>query len=112
MQDSADVYGGAIAAARDSRVADGPAHEAPLPAIQDLLERLQFAPDEARISLGGQRMLLLHAVAVRALRRELVGVLGMERARATLTRMGYHAGTRDARLRPLDAGQSPRGRCS
>jgi DNA-binding NtrC family response regulator len=96
MRDSDYMYGGAVTAPGGGGVAGRSAHEPPLPAIQDLLARLRFAPDEARISLGGQRMLLLHAVAVRALRRELVGVLGMERARATLTRMGHHAGTRDA----------------
>lgn len=67
-----------------------------LPAIQDLLERLQFAPEQGRISLGGQRMLLLHAAAVQALRDELIETLGVERARATLTRMGYRAGAHDA----------------
>lgn len=66
------------------------------PAIKDLLDRLRFAPDEGRISLGGQRMLLLHVAAVQALRHELIETLGVERARATLTRMGYQAGAYDA----------------
>ena len=66
------------------------------PAITDLLDRLQFAPEEGRISLGGQRMLLLHATAVQALRDELIETLGLKGARATLTRMGYRAGAHDA----------------
>ena len=98
MRDSTCAYGRVVTASDGAKKAHQSAHEPPLPAIQDLLERLQFAPDEARISLGGQRMLLLHSAAVQALRSELVGALGTERARATLTRMGYHAGTRDATL--------------
>ncbi|MGK2941930.1 MAG: sigma 54-interacting transcriptional regulator [Immundisolibacter sp.] len=66
------------------------------PAIKDLLERLRFLPQEGLISLGGQRMLLLHAAAVQTLRHELIETLGVERARATLTRMGYQAGAHDA----------------
>lgn len=96
MHDSASAYEEAITRFGVTGVTGRVARESPLPATQDLLERLQFAPDEARISLGGQRMLLLHASAVQALRRELVGVLGTERARAALTRMGYHAGSQDA----------------
>ncbi|GAB4347983.1 MAG: sigma-54-dependent Fis family transcriptional regulator [Immundisolibacter sp.] len=68
------------------------------PANMDLLDRLQFAPEEGRISLGGQRMLLLHTVAMQTLRHELVETLGVTRARATLSRMGYQAGVRDAML--------------
>lgn len=98
MHDPAGVYGGVVATSDGAEKARRSAHRPPLPAIKDLLEQLQFAPDEARISLGGQRMLLLHSVTVQALRSELVGTLGTERARATLTRMGYHAGARDANL--------------
>lgn len=66
------------------------------PAIKDLLDRLRFAPEEGRISLGGQRMLLLHVAAMHTLRHELIETLGVAHARATLTRMGYKAGAYDA----------------
>jgi DNA-binding NtrC family response regulator len=64
----------------------------------DLLERLQFAPEQGRIALGGQRMLLLHASALQTLRDELIDDLGLDRARRLLTRVGYQAGVQDADL--------------
>ncbi|MFZ5493082.1 MAG: sigma 54-interacting transcriptional regulator [Pseudomonadota bacterium] len=66
--------------------------------MHDLFERLQFAPDEGRISLGGQRMLLLHASALQTLRQALIESLGVPGARALLTRVGYQAGAQDAQL--------------
>lgn len=98
MRDPVSVHSGEVVASSDAEQEGRPPHELPLPAIQDLLGRLQFAPEQGRIALGGQRMLLLHSVAVQALRSELIDALGMERARATVTRMGYHSGTRDATL--------------
>lgn len=73
----------------------------------DFTSRLRFAPEEGRIWLDDQRMLLLHASGFGVLRRELIEMLGIERARGLLTRMGYNSGANDAqvarRLRP-DAG--------
>ena len=40
----------------------------------------------------------MHASAFGALRRELIGALGQERARGLLTRVGYLSGVRDAEL--------------
>ncbi len=68
------------------------------PDIADLAGRLRFSPNEGRIWLDGQRMLLIHADAFGALRRELMDSLGVDRARGLLTRMGYQAGAMDARL--------------
>jgi predicted hydrocarbon binding protein len=96
MLDSGRIYGRVLAASNDAEKASGSAHEPPLPAIKDLLDRLRFAPEEGRISLGGQRMLLLHVAAVQTLRHELIETLGVAHARATLTRMGYQAGAYDA----------------
>ena len=54
--------------------------------------------EAGRISLGGNRMLLLHVGAISSLRKELIETLGTERARGILTRMGYASGQRDAQL--------------
>jgi DNA-binding NtrC family response regulator len=43
-------------------------------------------------------MLLVHAEAQGALRKDLIDTLGMDRARGLLTRMGYASGLRDAEL--------------
>lgn len=70
----------------------------------DLLDRfalrnhLRFCTDEGRIWLQENRMLLLHARALGALRRELLNSLGQERARALLVRMGFVSGQQDAEL--------------
>lgn len=66
--------------------------------VRDLAARLKFAPQEGRIWLDDQRMLLLHCSDFATLRRELFDALGMEAARGLLTRVGYSAGARDAAL--------------
>ena len=43
-------------------------------------------------------MLLIHAEAQGSLRKELIGLLGMNRAQGLFTRMGYASGARDAEL--------------
>ncbi|CAN0626657.1 Phenol regulator MopR [Burkholderia multivorans] len=76
------------------------------PDIADLMSRLRFSPGEGRIWLDDQRMLLLHAESMGALRRELIESLGIDTARGLLTRIGYNSGARDAeiarRVRPDD----------
>jgi DNA-binding NtrC family response regulator len=52
--------------------------------------------DTGQIWLGEQRMLLVHAEAQAALRKELIDTLGAQHARAIITRMGYASGARDA----------------
>ena len=69
-----------------------------LPDLADLASRLRFSAPEGRIWLDDQRMLLLHLSAFAALREELVGAMGMRRARGLLMRMGYTSGSRDADL--------------
>jgi len=75
-----------------------------LPAIDDIQNLLRFEPEEGRIWLAEERMVLLRSSELRALRRELIESLGMDRAKGLLIRMGYIAGQQDAdtarRLRP------------
>ena len=63
-----------------------------------LRERLRIDPEQGLIQLGDARMLLLHARALGALRRELFNTLGQERARGLLVRMGFVSGQQDAEL--------------
>jgi two-component system, NtrC family, response regulator HydG len=71
---------------------------AEMPDISDLSARLRFSPQDGRIWLDDQRMLLIHLSALSGLRRELIDQLGLDRARGLLTRMGYASGARDAVL--------------
>ena len=64
----------------------------------DLRARVHFCTETGQIWLHEHRMLLVHAEAQAALRKELIDTLGMERARGLLTRMGYASGVRDAEL--------------
>lgn len=69
-----------------------------LPDFRDLSERLKFSPQDGRIWLDDIRMMLLHAGSMGALRSELIESLGINKARALLTRMGYVSGAQDAEL--------------
>jgi DNA-binding NtrC family response regulator/predicted hydrocarbon binding protein len=62
----------------------------------DLVSRLHFSPELGEIWLDDQRMVLLHNESLAALRRELIEILGVEKTRGVLTRMGYLSGARDA----------------
>ena len=62
----------------------------------DLRELLSFSPGGGRIRFGGQRVLLLDAVALGLLRKELIDTLGLTAARGILTRFGYAHGWRTA----------------
>ena len=64
--------------------------------MADVAEWLSFSPEDGRIWLHDQRMLLVHSSSLGVLRRELIDSLGVERARALLTRAGYESGARDA----------------
>jgi len=65
---------------------------------EDLRARVHFCAETGQIWLHEHRMLLVHAEAQAALRKELIDTLGMPRARGLLTRMGYASGVRDAEL--------------
>ena len=62
----------------------------------DLKELLQIDAEAGLIRFSGQRALLLDAVALGILRRELIQTLGMAGARGVLTRFGYAHGWRTA----------------
>lgn len=79
-----------------SFVAAGEDEALRLPDQADLRKHLRFSPNDGRITLGDERMVLMHVAALGVLRRELVTALGVTRARAVLTRMGYVSGQRDA----------------
>jgi len=64
----------------------------------DLRAKLHFCSETGQIWLHEHRMLLVHAEAQAALRKELIDTLGMRRAQGLLTRMGYASGVRDAEL--------------
>ena len=75
--------------------------------IADLRGKLHFCAETGQIWLHEHRMLLVHAEAQAALRKELIDTLGMRRAQGLLTRMGYASGIRDAELaRSRDPGGS------
>lgn len=78
----------------DLQQIDGSSH----PTVADLSECLFFSPGDGRIWLQDQRMVLMHAEALGALRRELIETMGLDQARGLLTRMGYLSGARDAAL--------------
>ena len=64
----------------------------------NLRSRLRFNVERGEIWLDENRMLLLHARSMGALRRELFDSLGEERARGLLVRMGFTSGQQDAEL--------------
>jgi DNA-binding NtrC family response regulator len=62
----------------------------------DLRELLDFDPRGGILRFGGQRAVILDAVALGLLRRELIDTLGVTAARAVLTRFGFAHGWRTA----------------
>jgi DNA-binding NtrC family response regulator len=70
----------------------------PLPSDADLRRLVHFSSGDGRIWLAGQRMLLVHAAALGAFRRELMQTIGREQTRRLLLRAGYASGKRDAGL--------------
>ncbi|MEZ4380537.1 MAG: XylR N-terminal domain-containing protein [Nannocystaceae bacterium] len=66
------------------------------PDSSDLISKLHFSPRDGRISLGRERMVLLHVRALGTLRRALIDALGLTQARALLLRVGYTSGYHDA----------------
>lgn len=70
----------------------------PLPKDDDLKRLIHFSARDGRIWLAGQRMLLVHAAALSALRRELMQTVGRDATRRLLLRAGFAAGQADAEL--------------
>ncbi|MDA8188070.1 MAG: XylR N-terminal domain-containing protein [Dehalococcoidales bacterium] len=68
----------------------------------NLIDLLEFKPEQGKILYKGWRMLLVDADALGTLRKELVDTLGIDRARGVFSRFGYKCGYEDAqRLRSL-----------
>ena len=61
-----------------------------------LVELLDFRPDEGVIRLHEQRVVILSAAAMGLLRKELIDTLGAETARRLLMRFGFADGYHDA----------------
>lgn len=70
----------------------------PFPSDADLRRLVHFSTEDGRIWLSDQRMVLVHAAALQALRGELLDSLGPTHTRRLLLRAGYASGERDARL--------------
>ncbi|MGY2402208.1 sigma 54-interacting transcriptional regulator [Pseudomonas sp. SDO5271_S396] len=68
------------------------------PLLKDLTGRVQFPGHEGKIWLDEQRMLLMQASAMASFRRELIEMLGEERAKGFFMRLGYQSGLKDAEL--------------
>ena len=66
--------------------------------VEDLdhKELLELSPDTGLIHFGGQRTLLIDAVAMGLLRKYLVENFGLTAARAVLTQFGFAHGYRMA----------------
>ena len=79
-------------------VAPPPSTLPALPSDADLRRLVHFSAGDGRIWLASQRMLLIHAAALHALRRELITTLGQAQTRRLLLRAGYASGERDALL--------------
>ncbi len=66
--------------------------------FHDLSNQIRFQSTEGKIWLGEQRMLLMQVSALANFRRELIELLGIERAKGFFLRMGYQSGLKDAEL--------------
>jgi DNA-binding NtrC family response regulator len=68
------------------------------PTLEELAECLYFSPGDGRAWLNDQRIVLMQTATLSRLRQELIDLVGLERARAVFTRVGYAQGARDAQL--------------
>ena len=97
-QDPVTGKGGEHGTARAGKGKQWSGADIKVPDIQDLAKRLRFAPQQGRIWLDDQRMMLMHISNLGSLRQELIEGMGKERARGLITRIGYQAGARDAQM--------------
>lgn len=73
-------------------------NEASGPDLRRLLDRFHFDVTEGCIWLDDRRVLVLQSDWFAQLRSELIELMGIEKARGLLTRLGYSAGCRDGQL--------------
>jgi DNA-binding NtrC family response regulator len=64
--------------------------------FDDLLDLLRFSPTEGRIWLDSDRVALTHMSSLGFLREQAITKMGLEDAKAMLTRVGYSEGIKDA----------------
>jgi PAS domain S-box-containing protein len=64
----------------------------------DFYSLVDVKPEQGLIEFCGRRAILVHADAMGALRKELVGTLGIDVAKVILTRYGFSCGYEDAEL--------------
>lgn len=75
-----------------------PSGEELSPSYRELAEALTFDPADGRIWLNSERIMMIRPETLGSIRNEIIQCVGVERARGILTRSGYIAGMRDARL--------------
>lgn len=63
-----------------------------------LLENLRFKPEEGKVWLAEQRIMLMGLGAMAGFRKEILSTLGMERGKSFFMRLGYCIGLSDADL--------------
>ncbi|HCI1918084.1 TPA: sigma-54-dependent Fis family transcriptional regulator [Pseudomonas aeruginosa] len=66
--------------------------------LQDLSSQIRFVAAEGRIWFGEQRMLLMQLSTLASFRREIISLIGVERAKGFFLRLGYQSGLMDAEL--------------
>ncbi|MFJ7795707.1 sigma 54-interacting transcriptional regulator [Pseudomonas sp. NPDC096950] len=66
--------------------------------LKDLTDRIHFLGSEGKIWLDEQRMLLMQVSSMASFRRELIEMIGEERAKGFFLRLGYQSGLKDAEL--------------
>ena len=66
--------------------------------MQDLISQIRFVAAEGKIWLGEQRMLLMQLSTLASFRREIISLIGIERAKGFFLRLGYQSGLMDAEL--------------
>lgn len=66
--------------------------------LKDLTDRVHFLGREGKIWLDEQRMMLMQVSAMASFRRELIEMIGSERAKGFFLRLGYQSGLKDAQL--------------
>ncbi|MDI3393552.1 sigma-54-dependent Fis family transcriptional regulator [Pseudomonas sp. V98_8] len=66
--------------------------------LKDLTDRVHFLGSEGKIWLDEQRMMLMQVSAMASFRRELIEMVGAERAKGFFLRLGYQSGLKDAEL--------------
>jgi len=66
--------------------------------LKDLTDRVHFLGSEGKIWLDEQRMLLMQVSSMASFRRELIEMIGEERAKGFFLRLGYQSGLKDAEL--------------